>query len=327
MRPPLRRPAWLTALAGLCLCLPAEGAPEPEPALKPALDSLNSDELLGHIKALSSDAFEGRAPGTPGEEKTVEYLTGQFRSLGLKPGNPDGSYVQEVPLVGTLATAVSGSIAVGGKMIELKHPENWVAVSRRQADRVEVSNSDVVFVGYGVVAPEYGWDDYKGLDTRGKTLVMLVNDPAVPDPKDPSKLDPSMFRGRAMTYYGRWTYKYEIASEKGAAAVILVPRDRPGRLPLRRRPGQRARELRHRHARAGRGARRGRVVGLAREGQGAVLGGRDGPRPAQEGGRQEGLPPRPAGGEGQLLGREHAPAGPLAQRDRAAGGVGPVAQE
>ena len=99
---------------------------------------------------------------------------------------------------------------------------------------IKVDDSDVVFVGYGVVAPEYGWDDYKGVDVRGKTIVMLVNDPAVPDPDDPSQLDPAMFKGRAMTYYGRWTYKYEIASEKGAAAAPDRPRDRAGGLSLSR---------------------------------------------------------------------------------------------
>ena len=107
-----------------------------------------------------------------------------------------------------------------------------MAVSRRLADEVKVEKSDVVFVGYGVVAPEYGWDDYKGLDVRGKTLIMLVNDPPVADPKDPSKLDPAFFKGRAMTYYGRWTYKYEIASEKGAAAAILVHETGPAGYPF-----------------------------------------------------------------------------------------------
>jgi Zn-dependent M28 family amino/carboxypeptidase len=232
MRPPHRRPAALAAVTGLILTAAAGPSPPPAPELKPALDSINAGDLLGDIKSLSSDAFEGRAPGTPGEEKTVEFLTHRFRKLGLKPGNPDGTYVQEVPLVGFQATAVSGSLTVHGKTVALKFPDDWVAVSRRQAERVEVSNSEVVFVGYGVVAPEYGWDDYKGADVRGKTLVMLVNDPAVPDPKDPSKLDASVFKGRAMTYYGRWTYKYEIASEKGAAAVILVHETGPAGYPF-----------------------------------------------------------------------------------------------
>jgi Zn-dependent M28 family amino/carboxypeptidase len=189
------------------------------------------EAVLGHIKVLASDAFEGRGPATPGEDKTVDYLVGQLRGMGLAPGNPDGGYVQEVPLVGFKVKASSGSFDVGGTRVDLKSNAEWVVVSRRMADRVTVDNSDVVFVGYGVVAPEYGWDDYKGLDVRGKTIVMLVNDPPVPDPADASKLDPAFFKGRAMTYYGRWTYKYEIASEKGAAAAILVHETGPAGYP------------------------------------------------------------------------------------------------
>src|SRR5262249_9195805 len=166
------------------------------------------------------------------EEKTVAYLTGQFQKMGLKPGNPDGTFVQTVPLMGFQAKLVTGAFQVGDKSVALSFPNDFVAVSRRMAEEVKVGDSEVVFVGYGVVAPEYGWDDYKGLDVRGKTLIMLVNDPAVPDPKDPSKLDPAAFRGPAMTYYGRWTYKYEIASEKGAAAAILVHETGPAGHPI-----------------------------------------------------------------------------------------------
>ena len=202
------------------------------PALKPALDSLDAPTLLNHIKILASDAFEGRAPATPAETKTVDYLTAQFKTLGLKPGNPDGSFVQEVPLIAFQATNATGAITIGAKSISLNHPENWVAVSRRQAERVDVTNSEVVFVGYGVVAPEFGWDDYKNIDVRGKTIVMLINDPPIPDPKDPANLDPALFKGRAMTYYGRWTYKYEIASEKGAAAVVIVHQTVPAAYPF-----------------------------------------------------------------------------------------------
>ena len=152
--------------------------------------------------------------------------------MGLKPGNPDGTFVQNVPLVGFQAKQVTGAFQAGGRAIGLSFPGDFVAVSRRLADEVKVEKSDMVFVGYGVVAPEYGWDDYKGLDVRGKTLIMLVNDPPVTDPNDPSKLDPAFFKGRAMTYYGRWTYKYEIASEKGAAAAILVHETGPAGYPF-----------------------------------------------------------------------------------------------
>jgi Zn-dependent M28 family amino/carboxypeptidase len=189
--------------------------------LRPALDSITADQILQHTRTLSADEYGGRGPGTPGEELTVKYLTEQMQRIGLKPGNPDGTYVQKVPLVGMKAEP-SMSVTAGDQKFDLKFPDDFVAVSRRTVPETTVSASDLVFVGYGVVAPEYGWDDYKGVDVRGKTIVMLINDPAVPDPANPANLDEKMFKGKAMTYYGRWTYKYEIASEKGAAAAIIV---------------------------------------------------------------------------------------------------------
>jgi Zn-dependent M28 family amino/carboxypeptidase len=198
--------------------------------LKPAFDSITSSDIMQHTKALSADEFEGRGPGTRGEELSVKYLTEQYQRLGLKPGNPDGTYIQKVPLVGFTA-APKASFSAGGKKIDLNFPTDYVAVSRRFTPESKVENSDIVFVGYGVVAPEYGWDDYKGVDVRGKTIVMLINDPAVPDGGDPSKLDEKMFKGKAMTYYGRWTYKYEIASEKGAAAAIIIHETGPAGYP------------------------------------------------------------------------------------------------
>ena len=198
--------------------------------LKPALDTIKADDIMAHTKVLSSDEYEGRGPGTKGEELTVKYLTEQYQRLGLKPGNPDGTYVQKVPLVG-FTGAARASFTANGKTIDLKFPTDYVAVSRRFVPESKVENSDVVFVGYGVVAPEYGWDDYKGLDVKGKTIVMLINDPAVPDASDASKLDEKMFKGNAMTYYGRWTYKYEIARDKGAAAAIIVHETGPAGYP------------------------------------------------------------------------------------------------
>ena len=195
--------------------------------------SLRAEDVLADIRVLASDAFEGRGPGTPGEDRTVAYLVEQFRAIGLKPGNPDGRFVQDVPLVGFQASSTSGSIRAGSNTIDLKSKDDWVAVSRRFAARdVKVERSDVVFVGYGVVAPEYGWDDYKDVDVRGKTIVMLINDPAVPDPSHADQLDPALFKGRAMTYYGRWTYKYEIASQKGAAAALIVHETGPAGYPF-----------------------------------------------------------------------------------------------
>ncbi|MBI3523424.1 MAG: M28 family peptidase [Betaproteobacteria bacterium] len=186
-----------------------------------ALDSISGKDLLRHIQVLASDDFEGRLPGTRGEELTVAYISDQFKKLGLRPGNPDGSYVQQVPLVGMYGKP-QASVQIGGKAMALKFPEDYVAFAPRTGSEISVRNSDLVFVGYGVNAPEYQWDDYKGMDLRGKTLVMLINDPQIPDPKDPSRLDEKMFKGKAMTYYGRWTYKYEMAAKLGAAAAIIV---------------------------------------------------------------------------------------------------------
>ncbi len=201
-----------------------------DPSLGAALATITTDDLMRHIQRLASDGFEGRAPGTRGEDSTVAYLTSEFTKLGLEPGNPDGSYVQTVDMVGFTA-APSVSISAGRKPLALKFPDDYVAVSRHERPQVDVAGSDLVFVGYGVVAPEYGWDDYKGVDVRGKTIVMLINDPAIASPNDSSQLDSAMFRGRAMTYYGRWTYKYEIASEKGAAAAIIVHETGPAGYP------------------------------------------------------------------------------------------------
>ena len=200
-------------------------------ALKPALDSMSATALLQHIKVLASDEYEGRAPGTKGEELTVNYLTEQFKKLGLTPGNPDGTFVQKVPLVGFTPTT-SVSFNTGGKEMKLV-ADDYLARSSTFKPDVSVANSDLVFVGYGVVAPEYGWDDYKGVDVKGKTIVMLVNDPQIPDPGDPTKLDDKIFKGKAMTYYGRWTYKYETASAKGAAAAIIVHEEATAGYPLK----------------------------------------------------------------------------------------------
>ena len=217
----------------------ASDAPQPQQAaaipaeLRPALDSIAATDILNHTKVLSSDEFEGRAPGSPGEEKTVKYLTEQFQRLGLKPGNPDGTFVQKVPLMGITTTSTMSFVA-NGKTLDLQFPNDFVSVSRRFVPETKIENSDLVFVGYGVVAPEFGWDDYKGVDVRGKTIVMLINDPPLADEK--------MFRGKAMTYYGRWTYKYEIAAEKGAAAAIIVHETGPAGYPYEVLVGSHGRE-------------------------------------------------------------------------------------
>lgn len=183
----------------------------------------DSSRFLADVKKLASDEFGGRMPGSKGEALTVDYLVRSAQSIGLEPAAADGSWTQDVPLVGFRGETTNAFRSTkSADTWSFAAPSECVLLSRHLVNDVSVESSDVVFVGYGIVAPEYVWDDYKGLDVRGKTIVMLVNDPPIPDAKDPSKLDDSMFGGRAMTYYGRWTYKYEIAAEKGAAAVLIV---------------------------------------------------------------------------------------------------------
>jgi len=206
------------------------GNDELKERLQPALEAITPDGLLAHIKALASDEFEGRAPGSKGEDLSVKYITEQFKKIGLKPGNPDGTYTQEVPLAG-IKSEPRMSFVVGDKTMDLKNQDDFVASSARLQPEIKIEKSDLVFIGYGIVAPEYGWDDYKNVDVKGKTLLMLIGDPPIPDPKDPSKLDDKMFKGKAMTYYGRWTYKYEIAAQKGAAAAIIIHETEPAAYP------------------------------------------------------------------------------------------------
>src|SRR5438874_6217005 len=206
------------------------GADSEVERLKPALDAITPDGLLSHIKMLAYDEFEGRAPGSKGEELSIKYISDQFNAAGLKPGNPDGTYLQEVPLAGIKSTP-DASFVASGRTMTLTYPDDYVASSARLQNEIKVDNSDIIFVGYGIIAPEYGWNDYKDVDVRGKTILMLINDPAIPDPNDPTKLDEKMFGGRAMTYYGRWTYKYEIAAERGAAAAVIIHETEPAAYP------------------------------------------------------------------------------------------------
>src|SRR6184192_519474 len=220
---------WLAAifLAAATSLLAADELAE---RLQPALEAITPDGLLAHIKILASDEFEGRAPGTKGEELSVQYISDQFKQIGLKPGNPDGIYTQEVPLAG-IKSELRMSFTVGDKTLDLKYPDDFVASSARLQSEIKIDKADVVFVGYGIVAPEYGWNDYKDVDVHGRTLLMLINDPPIPDPNDSAKLDEKMFGGSAMTYYGRWTYKYEIAAQKGAAAAIIIHETGPAAYP------------------------------------------------------------------------------------------------
>ncbi len=177
---------------------------------------------LAHVSALSSDAFEGRAPGTPGEEKTVAYLVDQFKRIGLAPAAGDGTYVQPVPLVGITATLDPLVFRSGARTLSLAPKDDFVAWTKRHVPETSLRESELVFVGYGVEAPEASWDDFKGVDLAGKTMVVLIGDPPVPDPTDPSRLDPKTFNGSAMTYYGRWIYKFDVGAARRAAGVIIV---------------------------------------------------------------------------------------------------------
>ncbi|HVL68701.1 MAG TPA: M28 family metallopeptidase [Vicinamibacterales bacterium] len=204
-----------------------------QPAAPQQMPKIDPNAILEHIKVLASDEFEGRAPGTRGEDLTVRYLVEQSKKIGLQPGNPDGTYVQKVPLVGITGTeARPFTVTKNGQKQTFKWADDVVAWTKRVTDGAAIDQSEMVFVGYGVTAPEYNWDDFKGVDLKGKTLVVLVNDPQVPDPADPSKLDEKLFNGKAMTYYGRWTYKFEEGARKGAAGILIVHETDPAGYPF-----------------------------------------------------------------------------------------------
>ncbi len=216
-------------IAAACSSKPSASPPPPAASTAPAqqipigqLPDIDTNAVLAHTKVLSSDEYEGRGPGTKGEELTVRYIEDQFKKIGLQPGNTDGSYVQKVPLVGITAAPAPLTFKKGTQTQTLKWKDDVVAWTKHVAETASIDNSELVFVGYGVVAPEYNWDDYKGVDVSGKTLVMLINDPPVE----------GAFGGKAMTYYGRWTYKYEIGAEKKAAAVLIVHETEPAAYPF-----------------------------------------------------------------------------------------------
>ena len=220
----LAKACCLIAL-GYLACGCARGPSSPDGAI----NSVSGDRMLADIRTLSSDEFEGRGPGSKGEELTIQYLRDQFRSAGLEPGNPDGTYLQSVRLVGITADPqMKLSLAGHGRTLTPKFQTDFVAWTKRMVDTSAV-DADLIFAGYGVQAPEFNWDDFKGMDVRGKILVVLINDPPVPDPRNPGQLDPDTFGGKGMTYYGRWTYKFEKAAEMGAAGCLIVHQaDRAG---------------------------------------------------------------------------------------------------
>ncbi len=182
---------------------------------------VNPARMSATVKTLASDAFQGRAPGTPGEARTVAYLVDRFRALGLRPGGENGGWLQQVPLLhNTMDTPTRLEVRVGEATLPLLAGRDISPQTIRSVSRVSISDAPMVFVGYGVAAPERNWDDFKGVDLRGKVAVFLVNDPdfeAGPDEPVAGK-----FGGRAMTYYGRWTYKFEEAARRGAIAAFIV---------------------------------------------------------------------------------------------------------
>jgi Zn-dependent M28 family amino/carboxypeptidase len=188
-----------------------------------AFKAISEEGFRQHLGVLAADSFEGRKPFTTGEEKTIRYLQAQFKQLGLQPGNGN-SYLQEVPMVEITSTP-SGPLVFKGKggQLSLKYLDDYVGTTRRVTPKVQLNNSEMVFAGFGIVAPEYNWNDYAGLDVKGKTVVVMVNDPGF--------YDSTLFKGHTMTYYGRWTYKYEEAARQGAAGLIIIHDTAPASYP------------------------------------------------------------------------------------------------
>ncbi|MEE2741257.1 MAG: M28 family metallopeptidase [Pseudomonadota bacterium] len=184
------------------------------------------DRLESSVRTLASDLFQGRAPGTIGEERTIGYLVGRFEALGLEPGGPDGQWVQTVPLLHTqLGTPTQLAVTQGSATTPWTFGENVYVSTLQPKDNVSIDKVPMVFVGYGVSAPERGWDDFKGVDLKGKVAVFLVNDPDFEAVKGEDAV--GKFGGKTMTYYGRWTYKFEEAARRGAIGALIV-HDTPG---------------------------------------------------------------------------------------------------
>lgn len=234
MRHTVRSLGLIFLVFGLIACGKPAGGPSASAGPKVAdFPTIDPAAVMEHVKVLASDAYEGRAPGTRGEELSVAYMIEQLKRIGLEPGNPDGTYIQKVPLAGiTVRGNPTMTFKKDGAVQALKWKDDYVAWTKRYVESIDLADSTMVFVGYGVQAPEYSWDDYKGVDLKGKTMVVLVGDPPVPNPADPAALDPKVFGGRTMTYYGRWSYKYEMGAKMGAAAVLIVHETGPAAYPF-----------------------------------------------------------------------------------------------
>ncbi len=234
----MRTPIFLSLALLLAACGQEQQATAPDPAPAPSTSdatdatdasplagiperaatsaAITAEDLAAQIALISDDAFEGRAPGSKGEKLTVAYLISELERLGLEPGN-NGSWTQEVPMIEIRTEIVEPlKIRIGDTEMTLEQGTQAMVGSRQTVPEVSVNDSEVVFAGYGVVAPEYDWNDYAGIDAKGKTVIVLVNDPGF------GSNDADLFKGKAMTYYGRWTYKYEECARQGAAACLIV---------------------------------------------------------------------------------------------------------
>ena len=177
---------------------------------------INEASLISHIKVLSSDEFLGRGPGHEGEQKTIDYLVGEFKKLGLNPANGN-SFIQEMTLA-ELTPSTNPEIIITGKngSVKLEDERDYVAITRRVTEKVKIDPTEIIFAGYGINAPEYNWNDFAGIDVKNKIIIVMVNDPGY------ATKNPNLFNGKAMTYYGRWTYKFEEGAKQGAAGVFVI---------------------------------------------------------------------------------------------------------
>ena len=219
------RVAVATLMAGL-LAVPSMAAPPVtlSPAEKAAAAQITPALLRGHVRFLADDLLEGRGPATRGDRLAQRYIAAQMEALGLEPGAPDGTWFQPFDIVGVTSHSPDTLTArKAGQPVDLKFHQDFIAVSGVNEPEARLADAEIVFVGYGIVAPEYGWDDYKGVDLKGKVLLMMNN-----DPED----DPKLFAGKTRLYYGRWDYKYDSAARTGAAGRHHHPYDAVGRLRL-----------------------------------------------------------------------------------------------
>src|SRR6476469_9869166 len=192
------------------------GAPAASTAQQAAMNSIDAEKIRATVKYLSDDALEGRGTGQKGGDKAADWIAAQFKSYGLLPAGDNGTWFQSVNFYGVTTDSKQTQFAFvpkSGNEIALKFADDYVATDQTHSEKSEI-NAPIIYVGYGIKAPEYNWDDYKGVDLKGKVALMLVNEP----PSD----DVRFFKGKALTYYGRWTYKYEEAARKGAVGAILI---------------------------------------------------------------------------------------------------------